>query len=65
MDDATLFVLDRARAVVDPVLEEVLTDAGSITLQRGPHQIAIARRDNRLFVIIANPAGLEAVAGDL
>ncbi len=65
IDDATLFVLDRSRVVIDPVLEEVLNDAGSITLQHGLHQLAIADRDDRLFVIIANPAGVESLAGGL
>lgn len=63
VNDATLFVLDRRRIVMDPVIGEVLAEAGTLTLPQGPHQITLAGRDQRLFVIVADPAGVETVAG--
>ena len=63
VDEATLFVLDRAAVFIEPAINEVLEEYGTLTLPWGPHQVTIARRDTRLFLIVASPAGLGAVAG--
>ena len=61
--DATLFVLDRAMVLVDPALEEVLEEIGALTLPEGPHQVTLAVRGDRLFVIVADPAPPATLAG--
>ncbi|MFT7621796.1 MAG: hypothetical protein ACI9WU_000961 [Myxococcota bacterium] len=56
--NATLFVLERSEELLDPVIADVLQEFGSLTLNYGPHQLALAARDDRVFLIIADPAGL-------
>lgn len=54
-DEATLFVLDRERIALDPVIDEILTADGSITLSWDGHQVTLAPREGQLFVVVSTP----------
>lgn len=62
VDEATLFVLNHQRVVIEPALRELLDLGETLLLHYGPHQVTLSIRDGKLFVIIASPVGLEAVA---
>ena len=55
-EDATLYVLDRERVSVDGALADVLSESGVVSVPYGPHQVTLAQRNGRLFVIVVSPS---------
>ncbi len=62
VDEATLFVLDKSRVMIEPALHELLDIGETLQLHYGPHQVTLSIRGGTLFVIIASPVGLEVIA---
>ena len=50
--DATLFVLDAGRVVLDPVIRDVLAEHGTLTLPHGADRVTLASRGGRVFVVV-------------
>lgn len=53
---STLFVLQRDRIALDPVIDDILTADGSITLSWEGFQVTLVPREDQLFVVLSNPA---------
>jgi hypothetical protein len=60
--DATLYVIEPAYIDLPPEVLDALADGQPARLHRGLHQVVVSERDDRVFVVVTTPGGVQDVA---